>query len=126
MAYKKGESIDCPHCGSSSVAKIVSEMDGWTKLGEMYACALCDAKLASITDDVAPAEDVSSKNVDAFADFLGTEKEEIDELIDDDGSRPFCKNCTHLLQHPFKIYCMKHEKDVNPMDDCKDFINVED
>ena len=118
---KKGDSITCPHCGKESHVKVRSEMDGWTKVGEVFACALCDASLGDVGGETEKMPK-PKKSAAALEDFLGTSKEEVREVIEDDGYRAFCKDCKHLLEHPFKIYCMLHKKDVDPMDDCPDFI----
>ena len=121
--YKKGMQFTCPHCGQDSVVTLETEMDGWTKVGESLRCAMCRARLLDVVEershDDVPVKDETGKT--DLLDFLGTNERVRDELIDDDGLRRFCKNCTHLLEHPFKVFCLLHKKTVNPMDDCSEF-----
>lgn len=132
MSYRRGQQIDCPHCGKGSVVKLQSEMDGWTKVGEYFTCALCGAKLEdeeqTADGDAEPAKapDRKVKGAAKLSGFLGTTKEEVKEVVIDDGERRFCRDCTHLLKHPFKVHCMLHNKNVNPMDDCPDFATKKD
>ncbi len=122
MPYSKGQQITCPHCGQDSVVKLESEMDGWTKLGEYFACAMCSAKLEEKAE--APAKEKSESKPEGagkLMDFLGTSKDEVEDVVGDDGERQFCRDCAHLMDHPFKVYCLLHKKDVNPMDDCEKF-----
>lgn len=119
--FKKGMQITCPHCGQESVVKLHTEMDGWVKIGEYLACALCSAKLEAPEEKTVEASSDDSPGADALKDFLGVDPAEKEDLIDDDGDRRFCRDCNHLLEHPFKMYCLLHKKDVNPMDDCEKF-----
>ncbi len=122
MTYEKGQQITCPECGADTIVKVQSEMDGWTKVGEYFACAICGVKLADCK--AVPKADRHAKRAEKSArlsGFLGTQKDEIKEIVEDDGERRFCRDCTHLMEHPFKVHCMLHNKDVNPMDDCPDF-----
>ena len=119
--YKKGMQITCPHCNEDSVVKLKAEMDGWTKVGESLVCALCDAKLETPEEPASTEHEKDSGGADALKDFLGVSAAETEELLKDDGDRRFCRDCKHLLEHPFKVYCLLHKKDVNPMDDCEKF-----
>ena len=121
--FTKGMQFTCPHCNEDSIVKLETEMDGWTMVGEYMACAMCGEKLQ--TPDEVPAVSPSSDPNDGgkkdLLDFLGTGERTVDELIADDGRRHFCRDCTHLHEYPFKVYCLHHKKVVNPMDDCSDF-----
>ena len=120
--FKKGMQLTCPHCQQDSVVKLETEMDGWTKVREFLACAMCGESLESPDEGpttISSNVDESGKN--DLLDFLGTNEEAVEEYIADDGTRQFCRDCIHILDHPFKVYCLHHKKDVNPMDDCSDF-----
>ena len=122
MTYRKGQQIECPHCGQDSLVKIETEMDGWTKAGEFYACALCSHKLADIVAGEPKVDlEAKAKSLEKFADFLGTKPSEKDEVVEDDGERRFCRDCRHFLLHPFLTRCVRFDKDVAPMGDCPDF-----
>lgn len=123
MPYRKGQQFTCPHCGKDSVVAVKTQMDGWTKVGEYFACALCQAKLEDVAAVKAAAKTAAwDPDKEArLAAFLGTEKDAVKRVVDDDGERRFCRDCRHLLEHPFKVYCLLHKMDVNPMSDCDRF-----
>jgi hypothetical protein len=122
MSFQKGQKLDCPHCEERVSVTIKTEMDGWEKVGEYFACGLCGGKLeddSSEAHDALPTglSDAGSK----LEDFLGTSKADNSGLISDDGTRPFCKNCKHFLEHPFEDRCGLHDRPTDPMDDCDAF-----
>lgn len=121
--FKKGMQITCPHCQQDSIVKQQTEMDGWTKVGTYLSCALCGERLQNAKSETAtpPASKTDTGGKKNLLDFLGTDEESQKELLTDDGQRCFCRDCSHLLEHPFKVYCLLHKKTVNPMDDCPDF-----
>ena len=117
---KLGEKIQCPHCGNDAFAVKKTLMDGWTNLGEVIACSACEKKLADL-DNEATAPDKNSTAKSALADLLGIEEEKKKELKVSEEEKQFCRDCAHYVQHPFLTRCSLFEKDVNPMDDCKEF-----
>lgn len=122
--FTKGMQFNCPHCNQDSLVKLETEMDGWTKVGEYFACAMCSEKLQDVEEEAAPTpntSDVDDSRKKSLLDFLGTDESSREEILDDDGKRRFCRDCTHLLEHPFKVYCLLHKKSINPMDDCPEF-----
>jgi hypothetical protein len=118
MAYRNNQKITCPLCGEGSLAKLRTEMDGWTKVGEYLACALCDGRLEQAEEK--PDEPPPEKP-NPLADFLGTEKDEITDVLKSTGEARFCRDCVNLMDHPFRVHCLLHKKDVEPMNDCDQF-----
>ncbi|OGV52916.1 MAG: hypothetical protein A2X49_09970 [Lentisphaerae bacterium GWF2_52_8] len=119
---KAGDSFDCPHCGRNSFLKKGSQMDGWKKVADILACASCSAKIATLAAPEATAKPNSSASLDKLASILGAEREEKPKIKAKGSEKNFCKDCRHLIIHPFLYRCSKHNKDVNPMDDCPDFV----
>jgi len=117
--------VDCPHCGKNVFAVKVPVMEGWTKKGEVLKCATCGAVLGPCAAEKTP--DPASD--DAFA----SKRQALAALLGDDtpSERPapgflteekhFCRDCAHRVMNAFRIRCMKHDRDVNPMEDCPDF-----
>ena len=122
---KRGDEFDCPHCGASTFLKQESILDeaGWRKIGEALFCAACSEKIEDIVDEE-PNSFVQKdkKELSALASLLGTEPEKKVRLQESAGDTHFCKDCKHFIVHPFMDRCALHEKDVNPMDDCDDYI----
>lgn len=121
-----GDSFDCPSCGQSSLIKVITKMDGWTAVGQIFTCAICGHELGSVT----PPEKAESENKDnsisRLADFLSevpTAHVKADEVlgVTEDIQR-FCKNCHHYYRHPFMDKCLFHKRPVDPMGDCPDFV----
>lgn len=123
---KHGDEYDCPQCGQNTFVVKKAVMDGWTKSGDILACSGCDAKIADVEETKIGFEKPSSESSAALAGFLGVEQEEKKELSATDEEKHFCRDCGHLVSHPFLTRCDLHKKDVNPMDDCPDFIQKKD
>ena len=119
---KQGEEVECIHCGKSTFVVKKSVMDGWTKTGDIFACSLCDAKLADVEDEAVERDNRSSQASSALAGFLDTEPEEQIELVAEGSEAHFCRDCDNLIVHPFLIRCELYDKDVDPMGDCPDFV----
>ena len=124
---KVGDEIVCMHCGANSFLVKKSIMDGWTKVGEVLLCSSCAGMIYDLTaqeeepekTDNKPKEDCS---LDSLSSFLGTEREEKPSLDSEDLEKHFCRDCKYFVHHPFLDRCSLHEKEINPMDDCKSFI----
>ena len=126
---RAGESFMCAACASRSVVKCERVMDGWTCLGERLICALCAAPVPG-TDIVSlgkskepSANEAAQQRLKALAGFLDTTPE-TRPVVDLSERGNFCKDCLHFLRHPFVSRCLYHERDVEPMDDCDDFVRV--
>lgn len=119
---KSGDEVKCPCCNKDSFAVKGTEMDGWTLKGEILKCSSCGKKLADIVKttetDKLTKPDIK---LDKLASFLGTEKV-IHKTIESDGDKVFCKDCKHYIKHPFLNRCGLHTREVDPMNDCSDFI----
>lgn len=121
---KPGDEVKCPHCGANSFLVKKPVMEGWTKRGDILACASCGAKVADLAAAVlvdAPQDDGSKKQLDKLASFLGTSKVEHQTLRVDEKEQRFCRDCQHFIAHPFLNRCGLRNLNVNPMDDCGDF-----
>jgi len=119
---KTGDEIKCPFCEKEAFAVKETEMDGWTKKGEILKCSSCGAKLADISKvDPLSLKIVSTEKLDKLASFLGTDKV-VHKAIESDGEKAFCKDCKYYIKHPFMNRCSLHTREVGPMDDCADFV----
>ena len=114
---KQGEEVKCPHCGKEAFVIKKTLMDGWTNLGEVFACSACEAKLADIEKKRTPAKETNSAK-SALSSLLGVEEEEKKEFIVSDEEKQFCRDCAHYIEHPFLTRCSLFDKKVSPMDDC--------
>jgi DNA-directed RNA polymerase subunit RPC12/RpoP len=120
IKMKAGEITQCPHCGQSTVLKEKVLVDGWTKTGQVLACAICGNKIADIP--AAPTVKAEKDNaLSGLAALLQTESESKPEIKINADEKLFCRDCEHFIAHPFLSRCTLHNKEVNPMDDCPDF-----
>ena len=128
-AFREGMDIRCPECRRDSVVKRSRKMDGWTYVGDVYACAFCGAELAPVDSGV-PADGgavADARRLKALAALLDSDSSVLDRpaLVRDEDAR-FCRDCRHFLKHPFISRCLLHERSVEPMDDCEDFVRRPD
>ena len=124
-----GEKFHCEACGHDSIAKQENVMEGWRCVGKRLVCALCGAAAApaSASDaaDDAGTPPASNRALDNLASFLGTDIADSSPKIDlGESDGRFCKNCAHFLRHPFQSRCLRHDRDVEPMEDCADFAAI--
>lgn len=117
--------IDCPHCGKNTFAVREAVMDGWVKKGEVLKCASCGKVIGPCAEETEEGKDApreSDAKRQALAALLGggdaPENTSAEFLAEE---KHFCRDCAFRVMNAFRIRCMKHEKDVNPMDDCPDF-----
>ena len=120
---KPGDQFNCPHCGKSSFLKRESVLDGWKKTGEVLKCVSCSATIEEIKppsplERPAPGPGVGMSKL---ASLLGAEPEVKPKIVAKESEKRFCRDCAHLVAHPFLCRCAFHNRDVNPMDDCPDF-----
>ena len=115
---KTGDTVTCPHCGEKTVVKLKKIMDGWQVSGEKLVCALCSGELGT------PEKDKGSSSAarDRLAALLGGDDTVKVSLEKGEEFGKGCRNCGHLLEHPFKLLCGITRKEVDPMHECSEFI----
>lgn len=125
---KPGDQFDCPHCGKDSFLKKETLMNGWTRAGEVLKCASCGAVIERMdeTGSSGPESEVSggkAAGLDALSALLGGDTESKAAVPEGflKQERRFCRDCAYRIATAFRMRCGRHEKDVNPMDDCPDF-----
>ena len=116
---KKGDKTICPHCGETTLVKQITEMEGWTKKGEILICALCSKKIADVQTEE-KAEEKQDK-LSALSALLGGETLKKTEVVLDQADRRFCKDCKFAIRNAFVIRCELTNSVVESMDDCEKF-----
>ena len=116
---RNGDKIQCPHCGENTIVKQITEMDGWTKKGEILVCALCGEKVADLPET--PTESVQKNSLSALSALLGGETVEKTEVALNQEDRRFCKDCKFAVRTAFVIRCELTGNSVESMDDCVNF-----
>lgn len=116
---KKGDKTTCPHCNEMTIVKQITVMDGWTKKGEILACALCGKKIADVQ---APIEtEQKNEKLSALSALLGGETIEKPSISLEQADRRFCKDCKYAIRNAFVIRCELTDSVVEAMDDCDKF-----
>lgn len=123
---KAGQLFDCPHCNQNTFLMKEAVMDGWTKKCDVLKCASCGAVIEEIkeNDSFIATQEQQNKKRNALAALFGEEPAEDLKTANADffnTEKHFCRDCQFRVMNAFRIRCSKHEKDVNPMDDCPDF-----
>lgn len=119
---KNGEKTVCPHCNEETFVKQAVEMEGWTKKGEIFVCALCGKKLADVQSEKNESCDQPAESkLSRLQSLLGGESIEKISTSLDQQDRRFCKDCIHAVKNAFIIRCGLSGKNVEPMDDCEKF-----
>lgn len=116
---RAGETVTCPHCGEKTVVKLKKIMDGWQVKKEALVCALCAGELGD------PEKEKSSSSAarDRLAALLGGDDTVKVSLEKGEEFGKGCRNCGHLLEHPFKLICEITQKEVDPMYECFHFVS---
>lgn len=115
---KAGETVTCPHCGEKTVVKLKKVMDGWQVSGEKLVCALCAGELGSPGKERGEASAARNR----LAALLGGDDTVKVSLERNEEYGRGCRNCGHLLEHPFKLLCELTQKEVDPMYECPQFV----
>jgi DNA-directed RNA polymerase subunit RPC12/RpoP len=120
---KQGDRVTCLHCGEKTFVKAENIMSGWQVTGKKFVCALCGGNLDSPENE--SAVKASSSARDKLAALLGGD--DVKKVVIDPGEdfRRGCRNCGHLLEHPFKLLCALTQQEVDPMHECSNFIDRE-
>ncbi|HJO94082.1 MAG TPA: hypothetical protein QF753_11820 [Victivallales bacterium] len=122
---KAGDEVNCPHCNQDVFLVKKTIMDGWTKVGEILVCSMCNKKISDLVlKDEKNRKEQKNSSIDKLASFLKTEQEEKSELKKE--NKYFCRDCTHFVSHPFLDRCSYFDKNINPMDDCSNFQKKEE
>ena len=116
---KKSDKTTCPHCGEMTIVKQVTEMDGWTRKGEILTCALCGKKIADAETETEQAE--KNDTLSALSALLGGETLEKPSVALNQSDRRFCKDCKFAVRNAFVIRCELSGNVVEAMDDCGKF-----
>ena len=119
---RPNEKIICPFCKESSIAKVKTKLDGFTPVGEVLYCMLCNAELGALESEenqsLLTPDDQKIQDLGAL---LGAAPPARARLAAADDEKRFCKDCVHFLKHPFVDRCDLDNHPVEAMDDCVKF-----
>ncbi|HOG50702.1 MAG TPA: hypothetical protein PKY10_08935 [Lentisphaeria bacterium] len=137
----------CTHCGMTTILQTKRRYDGFTLLEEYLACGFCGARIEVVEGSTPQQSAVptnsaskqsavsaylfgtgsnSSSGSDKGGDSTLSTSSRRDARLDDGalgealGGR-FCRDCRYYVKHPFLSRCARHDREVEPMQDCPDF-----
>ncbi len=121
---KPGDEILCPYCSQSSFLVKKTIMDGWIKKGEELVCSSCSAQMYEFNSKKEElSKPLLNEKLKELNSFLSLDENDITKpaIISNESDQHFCRDCIHLISHPFLTRCSLLKKDVNPMGDCPEF-----
>ena len=107
--------INCTECGADTLAKLEPLYDGFTRIGETYACVNCGHEFPS--EDETPFKD-GPRKPQVFTD---EDRPDVIEVFEESEKGIFCRYCDHYVVNPFLQKCSLHAKIVEATDTCPDF-----
>ena len=116
---KAGDKVRCPVCGEETVVKSKPKMEGWTRVGDVLVCALCDAEVG--TPEAPGGGASSSAAASALAALLGEAPAPKLRLDPGTEHRRFCRNCRNRIEHPFVLRCGRDGREIDPGGCCENF-----
>lgn len=121
----KQEKIICPACGEPTVPVMANRPDGW-RMVKIPTCMFCGAELPGVSAGNgpanAPAGDAPGNGpVSALSALLGAGETPHPTLAPDADGGKFCRRCAFCVIHPFRNFCTRQQRDVDPMGDCPEF-----
>lgn len=120
---KEGNNITCPHCGADTIVRRQRiPLENFGEFAEALVCSFCRQKVAEVVESKADSADSASSRLAAL---LGVTPEKI-TISKGAGHRRDCRNCRHLIQHPFKFVCGVTMQETEPMKDCDKFTPAEE
>jgi hypothetical protein len=140
----------CPHCGMMTILQTKRRYDGFTLLEEYLACGFCGARIEAAEDSTSKQPATSTGNArkqsalsvylfgsDARSTSDGSDAGDSDSALPPSsrcktrlsdagldaasGGGHFCRDCRYYVKHPFLSRCARHDREVEPMQDCPDF-----
>ncbi len=111
---KPSTAIQCTACGAESWVVREPIYEGFTKVGESFACASCGHVFAS-------EEDVPYVGLTTPKIFSEEDRSAQPQLFEAGENRRICRYCKHYVVNPFTQWCGVHKKEVEATDSCGRF-----
>ena len=105
--------IHCPACGRDAWLTRKAQYDGFTKVGEIVACALCGHLFDSEAD-------IRTKTA-ARRRFLPRRTAPPGSDFNEDEKGKMCRYCAEYVVNPFVQRCALHQREVEATDTCPHF-----
>lgn len=106
--------IRCPACGRDAWLKRQAQYDGFTKIGEIAACALCGHEFAC--EEEIPYKDRRRPQV-----FTAADRPRPVHVFNEDEKGQMCRYCAEYVVNPFVQRCALHQREVEATDTCPHF-----
>ncbi len=106
--------LRCPACGRDSWLLRKPKYEGFTKVGETLACALCGHEFSSEAE--IPFKDRRKPQV-----FSEDDRPRPVKVFHEDEKGKMCRYCAEYVVNPFLQRCGKHHCEVQATDTCPHF-----
>ena len=114
MTERKSNEIICPACGKESLLARIPRYEGFKRVGEDLACALCKHVFAD--------ESEVTFKPKQHANIFGPEDlDSRPEVFKPGDAARLCRHCEHYVVNPFIQRCALRGKEVEATDSCADF-----
>ncbi|WFB34949.1 hypothetical protein P3T73_12345 [Kiritimatiellota bacterium B12222] len=107
----------CEHCGEETLMLSEAIYDGFKKVGETQRCSACGKSSASQSLRSAPKKDPLAA---LFGEDAVPENVTIFDVEEETAC--MCRKCMHYVLHPFTQRCGLHDREVQAIDSCDDFV----
>lgn len=106
--------IHCPACGRDAWLTRKAQYDGFTKVGEIVACALCGHSFDNEAD-------IPYKNSRTPKVFTEADRPRPVQIFNEDEKGKMCRYCAEYVVNPFVQRCALHQREVEATDTCPHF-----
>ena len=115
MSDGKSSEINCPACGRETLLLRQPKYEGFTKVGETFACASCGHEFAGEAE-------VPFKGKPVIKVFTEADRSKEVKVFEAQEADRLCLNCANYVVNPFMQWCAHHRKEVQATDTCSAFV----
>ena len=117
------EKVFCEQCKMARQPVLKKIVRNFAVVGAELVCPVCGAPLTPPRKKETPEAVSSSPKPSALSSLLGTSEPSTQQTVLDKtaDALKICRDCHWCVFTPFETRCSKHDKLVEPTDDCPDF-----
>ncbi|OGV43572.1 MAG: hypothetical protein A2X46_08020 [Lentisphaerae bacterium GWF2_57_35] len=114
MNERKSVDILCTVCGADTFVIRNPKYDGFTRIGDSFACAACGHEFAG-------EEEVPFKEKEVLRVFTEADRPAPVKVFHEGEAERLCRHCVNYVVNPFMQWCALHKKEVEATDTCNRF-----
>jgi len=118
--------VFCPKCQAERIPVLKKRIRDFAVVGEESVCPVCGTRLAlaqaSDKEEKPQRQGRSNAWSTLFGQSAAPEEKARQTVLDKTGDiLRICRDCHWCVFNPFETLCSKHDRAVEPTDDCPDF-----